>query len=151
MTYEGKSSRRDFLANLAMGAGLVASHLFAAGLAVRYLYPARRVRRQRLFVGLKSGIPPGAALPFKTPKGQTINIVRGSHGFVALSDVCPHLGCRVHWDSIKGEFICPCHNGHFDAGGKPISGPPADMGAALPEYKVIEDGDIVFLDLTEQV
>ena len=65
--------------------------------------------------------------------------------------VCPHLGCRVHWDSIKGEFICPCHNGHFDAGGKPISGPPADMGAALPEYKVIEDGDIVFLDLTEQV
>ncbi len=130
-----------------MGAGLVTSHLFAAGLAVRYLYPAKIDRRQRLFVGLRSEIPPGSAFTYEAPGGKTISIVRGAKGFVALSDVCPHLGCRVHFESTTGEFICPCHDGHFDADGAPISGPPKEMGASLPKYDVSYDGDMVFLEM----
>lgn len=146
----GDGSRRDFMANVAMGAGLVVSHLTAAAFAIRYLYPIRRDERQRLFVGLRSEIPPGRTIPFTTPQGQTINVVHGQHGFVALSDVCPHLGCRVYWESQRREFICPCHNGVFDAGGEPISGPPAEMGARLSRYEVVTEGDMLFIELAVQ-
>jgi Rieske Fe-S protein len=48
--------------------------------------------------------------------------------FVALSDRCTHLGCRVrHVDENdqNGEpgFFCPCHNGVFDADGEILAGP----------------------------
>ncbi len=131
-----------------MGTGLVTSHAFAAGLAVRYLYPTKQDGTQRLFVGLRSEIPPGSAFSYEGPGGRTVNIVRGSNGFVALSDVCPHLGCRVHWESTTEEFVCPCHDGHFDSNGAPVSGPPAEMGSGLPKYKVIEEGDMIFLEMS---
>ncbi|MCP4603668.1 MAG: Rieske (2Fe-2S) protein [Proteobacteria bacterium] len=142
------SDRRTFLANTFMGTGLVASHLFAAGLAVRYLYPTKKDNKQRLFVGTVSEIPPGSAFSYDGPGGRTVNIVRGAKGFIALSDVCPHLGCRVHWESTTEEFVCPCHDGHFDASGAPVSGPPAEMGSGLPQYDVIIDGDMVFLEMS---
>lgn len=144
---EGTAGRRKFIANAFMGTGLVASHLFAGGLAVRYLYPVERDTRQRLFVGLRSEMPPGSAKVYEGPGGRTINIVRGPKGFVALSDVCPHLGCRVHWESSAEEFVCPCHDGHFAADGTPISGPPKEMGAALPRYEVHLEGEMIFLEM----
>jgi len=143
---DDKKNRRDFLANSFLGTGLVVSHVFAAGLGLRYLYPQKKERKQRLFVGLKSEIPPGSAFPFKTPQGATVNIVHGQQGFMALSDICPHLGCRVHWEAQNNEFVCPCHNGHFDAQGVPTSGPPADTGIALAKYEVVVDGDVVFME-----
>ena len=144
---DAQTGRRTFFANLFMGVGLAVSHLTAVGFGLRFLYPDRRVRRQRLLVGRKAEMPSGAALPFKTPAGQTINIVRGPAGFVALSDVCPHLGCRVHWDGGRGHFVCPCHNGHFDRRGVPLSGPPADMGASLSRFDVVEAGDLLFIEI----
>lgn len=42
----------------------------------------------------------------------------------AFSAVCTHLGCLVKWEAAKAEFICPCHNGHFDANGINVAGPP---------------------------
>ena len=140
-------SRRTFLSNAFMGTGLVASHLFAAGLAVRYLYPQKNDQKQRLFVGVSSEIPPGSAFTYEAPGGRSINIVRGNSGFIALSDVCPHLGCRVHFDAKANEFICPCHDGHFDVVGAPTSGPPQEMGASLPRYTVFVEEDIVYLEM----
>ena len=46
--------------------------------------------------------------------------------FEAYSSTCPHLGCRVHWESEEGNFFCPCHRGVFDERGVGVSGPPAD-------------------------
>jgi Rieske Fe-S protein len=43
---------------------------------------------------------------------------------IALSSICPHLGCRIEWDPAKSQFLCPCHTGVFDATGKRVSGPP---------------------------
>ena len=44
--------------------------------------------------------------------------------YLALSNVCTHLGCRVRWIAEKGEFACPCHNGVFAKDGTVVSGPP---------------------------
>jgi len=44
--------------------------------------------------------------------------------YIAMSNVCTHLGCRVRWVSDQGKFFCPCHNGVFAKDGSVISGPP---------------------------
>jgi menaquinol-cytochrome c reductase iron-sulfur subunit len=44
--------------------------------------------------------------------------------FVALSNVCTHLGCRARWIADQQIFFCPCHNGVFDKNGNVVSGPP---------------------------
>lgn len=139
--------RRSFLVRGFMGLGLVASHVVAGGLAARYLYPVRRERRQRMLVGLRSEMPVGTTKAFRTPRGQTINVLHGPDGFTALSDICPHLGCRVHWDGARSEFVCPCHDGHFAASGEPLSGPPKDMNTPLKRYDVVVEGNGVFLDV----
>jgi Rieske Fe-S protein len=63
--------------------------------------------------------------------------------FVALSSICPHLGCRVHWESHNERFFCPCHNGAFDSSGKAIAGPPKTANQTLPEYPLkVVDGSL---------
>ena len=42
---------------------------------------------------------------------------------VAYGPQCTHLGCAHHWDSGKGQFICPCHTSLFALDGTVISGP----------------------------
>jgi Rieske Fe-S protein len=42
---------------------------------------------------------------------------------VALSAVCPHLGCAVGWDTAAGNFLCPCHDSRFSAAGDRLTGP----------------------------
>lgn len=42
---------------------------------------------------------------------------------LALSAVCPHLGCAVGWDSAAGNFLCPCHDSRFSPEGQKLTGP----------------------------
>ena len=42
---------------------------------------------------------------------------------VALSAVCPHLGCAVGWDTAAGNFLCPCHDSRFSPAGARLTGP----------------------------
>lgn len=49
---------------------------------------------------------------------------------VALSAVCPHLGCAIGWD--KNNFICPCHDSKFDPDGKVLGGPSKRAMDPLP-------------------
>jgi Rieske Fe-S protein len=43
---------------------------------------------------------------------------------VVLSAKCTHAGCPVTWKNADKKFLCPCHQGSFDATGKNIGGPP---------------------------
>lgn len=45
------------------------------------------------------------------------------NGFAVFSNVCTHLSCRVSWKAELGEYVCPCHDGHFGIDGSIISGP----------------------------
>ena len=63
--------------------------------------------------------------------------------FVAMSNICTHLGCRVRWISEQGQFFCPCHNAVFDKNGDVVSGPPP---RPLDQYQVkVEDGQLFVL------
>ncbi len=48
---------------------------------------------------------------------------------VAVSETCPHLGCRVPWCESSGQFECPCHGSTFNRKGEARKGPsPRAMG-----------------------
>lgn len=61
--------------------------------------------------------------------------------FIAMSNICTHLGCRVRWITDKEIFLSPCHNGVFDREGNVISGPPP---RPLDRYEVkIENNQLL--------
>jgi Rieske Fe-S protein len=63
--------------------------------------------------------------------------------FIAMSNVCTHLGCRVRWISDQQLFFCPCHNASFDVEGVVLSGPPP---RPLDRFEVkAEDGQLFVL------
>lgn len=51
-------------------------------------------------------------------------LTENGRDFIALSNICTHLGCRVRWVADREQFYCPCHVGIFDKEGNVISGPP---------------------------
>jgi menaquinol-cytochrome c reductase iron-sulfur subunit len=60
--------------------------------------------------------------------------------FVALSNICTHLGCRVRWILDQDKFYCPCHNAVFDKDGQVVAGPPP---RPLDQYQVkVENGQL---------
>jgi Rieske Fe-S protein len=69
---------------------------------------------------------------------STAWVIRDSSNHVtAFGPQCTHLGCAVHWDDAKNEFLCPCHNSVFDAQGKVVSGPAP---RPLDRYETKLDG-----------
>jgi cytochrome b6-f complex iron-sulfur subunit len=125
-------SRRGFLAALSAGLGLAASYGLLAGYALAYLFPPPSRRKPaRLFVGRRSDFPDGSVKPIVDQRGRTVLVLARATGLEAFDTRCPHLGCRVHWEAEHQQFVCPCHQGIFDADGKAIAGPPADAGQSL--------------------
>jgi Rieske Fe-S protein len=63
--------------------------------------------------------------------------------FVAMSNICTHLGCRIRWIADREEFFCPCHNGVFDKDGQIVSGP---VPRPLDRFDTkVEDGQLFIL------
>jgi len=143
--------RRSFFsatATLAMAGGLASSYGTFFVMAGRYFFPSSD-NKTWLFVSNAKGIELGSSLDFESPTGVKVSITRNSEAsegkdgnvsdptaedFLALSSVCPHLGCRVHWEAHNNRFFCPCHNGVFDPSGKATGGPPAADGQNLSRY-----------------
>jgi menaquinol-cytochrome c reductase iron-sulfur subunit len=63
--------------------------------------------------------------------------------YVAMSNICTHLGCRVRWVTDQEMFFCPCHNGVFAKDGSVISGPPP---RPLDRYDTrVDNGELLIL------
>jgi menaquinol-cytochrome c reductase iron-sulfur subunit len=56
-------------------------------------------------------------------KGTAWVVKHADNSVTAFGPQCTHLGCAVHWDESKTEFLCPCHNSLFAIDGKVVSGP----------------------------
>ena len=155
MEKKGESTapnRRAILASAAMAGGLVAGYGAMAGVAGRFLYPAKPAPKGWLMVSDLDGFKPGASIVYRTPAGAPVAIARrGRSGtaddFIALSSTCPHLGCQVHWEGQNNRFFCPCHNGAFDAEGKATSGPPADAGQSLKAFPLKVEKGLLYIEV----
>ena len=63
--------------------------------------------------------------------------------FIAMSNICTHLGCHIRWIAEQNHFFCPCHNGVFDSSGNVVSGPPP---RPLTRYDVkVDNGELSVL------
>jgi Rieske Fe-S protein len=62
--------------------------------------------------------------------------------FVAMSNICTHLACRVRWIAKNQQFFCPCHNAIFDKEGNVVAGPPP---RPLDRYALKIENDQVFI------
>ena len=70
-------------------------------------------------------------------------LTENGRDFIAMSNVCTHLGCRVRWIGEQEQFFCPCHNAAFDKEGDVASGPPP---RPLDRYETkVEDDQIYIL------
>ena len=148
-----RRSRRHFVrvaSGAAMAGGLAAGYGTFAVMAGRFLFPAREGNAW-MFVAIADSVPPGNSLPFRSPTGIEVAVRRRAESdpstppmaedFLALSSVCPHLGCRVRWEPHNNRYFCPCHNGTFDPQGAPTGGPPAEDSTPLSAYALrVEDG-----------
>lgn len=141
--------RRSILSWLFLLASLLASFGTSVLYALRFLYPARARVRRELFVATADAIAVGQSLEFVLPSGAKVAVTRTAAGLVALSNTCPHLGCKVHWESEKSRFFCPCHEGAFDPAGKPIAGPPKAENMSLGAYELTEKDGQLYLVVEE--
>ena len=57
-------------------------------------------------------------------EGETFAAWRSPAGeLYAVSPVCTHVGCKVHWNSVETSWDCPCHGSRFRPDGTVIEGP----------------------------
>lgn len=57
-------------------------------------------------------------------EGESFAAYRAPDGqLFAVSNVCPHMGCKVHWNSVETSWDCPCHGSRFRPDGTVIEGP----------------------------
>ena len=148
-------NRRGFLSNISLGAmfaGLVAGYGALAAMAARFLYPADPPAVAWRYVTTLAQMKVGDAMTFVAPTGDTIVVARQGEGeseedFVALSSICPHLGCQVHWEPQNDRFFCPCHNGVFDPQGKPVEGPPAQANQLLTSFPLKVENGLLYMEV----
>lgn len=133
-----------------MGGSLAFAYGLLASFAGRFLYPLKkRPRLREIFVATKGEISTTRPLAWTAPNGQNILIQNVNGELLALSNICPHLGCKVHWEAVNNQFFCPCHNGAFDKNGIATAGPPKAEGKNLKRYDLNIDGEAVYLKWEE--
>jgi len=142
--------RRSMLSSLFMAGGLTAGYGCWLAYAARFFVPGETLPKSWLYVAKVHEISKGSSIHYTSPAGETVIVTRlGDSGevddFIALSNVCPHLGCRVHWDSLQDRFICPCHNGQFDRTGLPLAGPPKQANQRLKRYPLKIEKGLLFI------
>jgi cytochrome b6-f complex iron-sulfur subunit len=147
--------RRGFLmaaSTTAMAGGLAASYGTFAYVAGRFVYPAAAARVAWQYVTSLDRLSVGQSLDYVGPTGARIVVARQGEGqtaddFIALSSVCPHLGCQVHWEAVNQRFFCPCHNGVFNPQGVATEGPPAAAGQALARFPLKIENGLLFIQV----
>ncbi len=79
----------------------------------------------------------------KTVNSYGVYILHNEDGsFLALSNKCTHLSCRVNWKTDESAYICPCHDAYFAIDGQIISGP---QPRPLDQYETKVEENTLFI------
>jgi Rieske Fe-S protein len=147
-----ENPRRDFLSKIFIILGVASAYALFAFEGLFFIVPKKReTEKIKIYGGRLSQYKLGSVKAFYDLEGNEILIMRDESGLKAFSSVCPHLGCRVHWESNMNEFFCPCHKGVFNRNGVAISGPPAKAGQSLRKVSISvdEDSQIVYIEVNK--
>ncbi len=124
-------ARRGFLKSLiTLSAGSIAAITIVPCLqffAAVGLSPAKRKQKKVLFArpeDAKSATFVAARYEGQEDTAPGIFFRMDGGKPVIFSARCTHASCAVNWVPAENCFLCPCHQGKFDASGKNIAGPP---------------------------
>ena len=129
------ASKRKFIGITLGGVAALAAAGFASvtySLFRYYLIPRPDSGAKSKITIPLSELAAGDAKFFEYNGSAAVVVARPGGGVVALSAVCPHLGCIVQWEKDRQDFLCPCHAGYFTPDGAVISGPPPKALEKLP-------------------
>jgi cytochrome b6-f complex iron-sulfur subunit len=163
-------SRRTLLRrSLVAGVALVAAEWLAG--TIGFLWPSTAIARARIRVGTLAdlaaanpGLPIRDGFPAYVPAARAFVVVLDpGDGFrpgadatgtgtgvnvIALSQVCPHLGCRPNPCLEDWWMHCPCHQSRYDRLGIKPAGPafgPAARG--MDRFAVeVDDAGVLTID-----
>ena len=157
MEEKDQLSRRNFLAIATGAIGAVIGVVIAIPAVAYVVGPAlkRKTSENWVRLGPTSKVELGTPTLFKTSIERQTGwilteeelsiyiLTEDGRDYIALSNVCTHLGCRVRWITDQGQYFCPCHNAAFDKIGQVVSGPPP---RPLDRYETkVEDDQLYIL------
>lgn len=135
-----------------MSVGLLLSYGTLAVQGALFILPRRlSAKTRKIFVGQLRHFTDGQVKGIQDLEGNEILVKRSGDRLEAFSAVCPHLGCRVHWEQEERHFFCPCHRGIFDENGTATAGPPADAKQVLARVNLDVDSSsgAVYLEVKD--
>lgn len=156
MSEEQSVSRRDFMKTAIWAIGGFISAAFAIPAIVYTVAPALQKNQLEEWVRLGStdkvelGTPTLFKANIERQTGWIVNeeeisayvLTENGRDYVAMSNICTHLGCRVRWISDQSQFFCPCHNAIFNEEGQVVSGPPP---RPLDRYETKVENNQIFI------
>jgi Rieske Fe-S protein len=88
-------------------------------------------------------LQPGEAELVRSGEGRCAAYRAPNGEIIAVSAICTHLKCIVHWNAAEKSWDCPCHGSRFAPDGSVLEGPAlrplerieirADPGATQPD------------------
>ncbi|NTW54908.1 MAG: FAD-dependent oxidoreductase [Chlorobaculum sp.] len=91
----------------------------------------------------KNDLPESGWMQHMAEGGIPVVVSRRDSGWVAFDARCTHMGCPVGPEAGTEGLYCPCHAGHYDIDGVPVSGPPK---APLAKLNVKEAGEMLVVE-----
>jgi menaquinol-cytochrome c reductase iron-sulfur subunit len=149
-------SRRNFMQTAIWGIGGLIGIVFGASAVAYVVGPSLKKQQTETWVRLgptskvELGVPTLFTFTVQTQTGWIENteevsvyvLSTDARTYIAMSNICTHLGCRVRWITEQDQFFCPCHNGVFDMSGNVVAGPPP---RPLDRYEVKVENDQLYV------
>jgi Rieske Fe-S protein len=132
------ATRRNFLVLSIHGLGAVMSAALGIPALIYLFAPPRRAEAKTdswIDIADVTKLPEGepAEILFErrrvdgwktiTERTSAWVVKKSANEVFALAPACTHLACAYHWESDKGQFLCPCHTSAFSVEGAVLSGP----------------------------